>query len=90
MKPVKTIGVKIITHTISSPALSTPRIGGVAFGGGPANTKVGGLTGHIVVYLIDDQLKVPFLILCRTLTYAQEDVGSYTVKKHRDQVGVYF
>lgn len=79
MKSIKTVGVKIVTHTISSPTLSTPRIGGIAFSGGPANSKVGGLTGYIVVYLIDDQLKVPFLILRRALTHAQEDVGSHTV-----------
>lgn len=89
MKPVKGIGVEIITNTIAPPALSTPRVGGIAFSGGPAYTEMSGFTGDKMVYLINHQLKVPLLILSWSLAYAQEDVGSHAVNRKKNVWNVY-
>lgn len=78
MKSIEAVGVQVIAHTVAPPTLSSTWVRSVAFSVGPAYTEVGRLSSYKVVHLIDDQLVVPLLILSRTFSDAQEDVGSDT------------
>lgn len=74
MKPIKAVGVQIIPDAIASPSLSSTRIRRIAFSVGPAHPQVSGLSSNKVVHLVNYQLKIPLLILSRTLCHAQKNV----------------
>lgn len=81
MKSIECERVEVIAHAVAPPALSSTRVGSVAFRVGPAHPQMGGLTGHKVVHLVDHQLVVPLLILGGSLTHTQEDIWPHTRKE---------
>lgn len=83
VESIKTEGVEVVSDAVASPAFSPSRVGGVAFGVGPAHPQVGRLAGHKVVHLVDHQLVVPLLVLGRALAHPQEDVRPHTGNKSR-------
>lgn len=78
MQPVEAVGVKVISHTVASPALSSSWVGAVALGHSPPHTQVGCLLRHKGLHMVDHNFIVPLLILGGPLARTQENVGSDT------------
>lgn len=79
IKPIKSVGVEVITHSVASPTLPSTGVRGKSIGVGPAHPQVSGLCCDEGLHLIHNQLVVPLPVLSRPVTDSQEGIGPHAV-----------
>lgn len=84
MKPIKTIWVQIITHSIASPPLSSSCVGGIATGIAPTHPEMSGIWCKKRLDVIHNYLVVPLSVLSWAITDTQEDVWMHAVGSRKN------
>lgn len=85
MEAIKAVGVEVISYTIAAPALSSTRVRAVTLSQCPAHPQVTRLGRQKRLHVIHDQLVIPLLILCGSLTGPQEDVWPHAAKQKKNK-----